>query len=284
MPTALPIIDAWMQHPTPRFIEQPMFESLRRWTGGETIREIPVDFTVAAMDAAGVRAGMLAAWCGPQGWLISHDEVAALTLSHPDRFFGVASANLYNPLEAVRELRRCVKELGFKALRIVPWLWNLPPNDRRYYPLYAECCELGVPFCTQVGHTGPLCPSEPGRPIPYLDEVLLDFPELVVVGGHVGFPWLNEVISLARKYPNFYIDCSAYTAKRYPPEIVEYMRGKGRTKVLFGTNFPMITPQQCLADIDALGLDNEAENLFLFGNAEAVFSLEPTEHLEGESE
>lgn len=284
MPSPLSIIDAWMQHPTPRFIEQPMFESLRRWTGGETIREIPVDFTLAAMDAAGVRAGMLAAWCGPQGWLISHDDVAALTQNHPDRFFGVASANLYKPLEAVRELRRCVKELGFKALRIVPWLWNLPPNDRRYYPLYAECCELGIPFCTQVGHTGPLCPSEPGRPIPYLDEVLLDFPELVVVGGHVGFPWLNEVISLARKYPNFYIDCSAYTAKRYPPEIVDYMRGKGRTKVLFGTNFPMITPQQCLAGLNTLGLDEEAKNLFLFGNAEAVFSLEPSEHLEGESE
>ena len=78
MSAPLSIIDAWMQHPTPRFIEQPMFESLRRWTGGETIREIPIEFTLGAMDAAGVRLGMLAAWCGPQGWLISHDEVAAL--------------------------------------------------------------------------------------------------------------------------------------------------------------------------------------------------------------
>ncbi len=267
------IVDAWMQHPTPRFIEQPMFESLRRWTGGETIREIPIEFTLAAMDAAGVRTGMLAAWCGPQGWLISHDEVAALVQKHPGRFCGVASANLYRPMEAVRELRRCVKQLGFKALRIVPWLWNLPPNDRRYYPLYAECCELRIPFCTQVGHTGPLCPSEPGRPIPYLDEVLLEFPELTVVGGHVGFPWLNEVISLARKYPNLYIDCSAYTAKRYPPEIVEYMRGKGRTKVLFGTNFPMVTPAQCLTDLDALNLDEETKRLFLYENAERVFAL-----------
>jgi predicted TIM-barrel fold metal-dependent hydrolase len=70
----------------------------------------------------------------------------------------------------------------------VPWLWNLPPNDRRYYPLYAECCELDIPFCTQVGHTGPLQPSEPGRPIPYLEEVALDFPDLKIVCGHIGFP------------------------------------------------------------------------------------------------
>jgi hypothetical protein len=277
------IIDAWMQHPTLRFIEQPMFESLRRWTGGGTMQDIPPEFTLAAMDEAGVRMGMLAAWCGPQGWLISHDEVAALAHKNPGRFAGVASANLYRPMEAVRELRRCVKQLGFKALRVVPWLWNLPPNDRRYYPLYSECCELGVPFCTQVGHTGPLCPSEPGRPIPYLDEVLLDFPELVVVGGHVGFPWLNEIISLARKYTNFYIDTSAYSSKRYPPEIVEYLRGKGRTKVLFGTNYPMITPAQCLNELDALGLEDEAKRLFLFENAEAVFKIEPSEHEEGET-
>ena len=120
-------------------------------------------------------------------------------------------------MDAVRELRRCVRELGLRALRVVPWLWNLPPNDRRYYPLYAECIELGIPFCLQVGHTGPLCPSEPGRPIPYLDEVALEFPELVIVGGHIGYPWTDEMISLATKYPNVYIDTSAYKASRYPP-------------------------------------------------------------------
>jgi len=273
MTTPVAIIDAWMQHPTKRFIEQPMFDSLKRWTGGDEFADIPVDFTIAAMDAADVSRGMLAAWCGPQGWLIEHDEIATIIRDHPNRFVGVASDNLYRPMEAVRELRRCVKELGFKALRIVPWLWNLPPNDRRYYPLYAECCELGVPFCTQVGHTGPLCPSEPGRPIPYLDEVLLDFPELIVVGGHIGFPWLNEVVSLARKYTNFYIDTSAYTARRYPPELVDYMRGRGRSKVLFGTNFPMIAPDRCLEEFDALHLDDETARMFLGENAHRIFQL-----------
>ena len=92
-----------------------------------------------------------------------------------------------------------MRDLGFRALRVVPWLWNLPPSDRRYYPLYAECVQLGIPFCLQVGHTGPLCPSEPGLPIPYLDTVALEFPELVIVGGHIGYPWTAEMISLATR-------------------------------------------------------------------------------------
>lgn len=265
------IIDVWMQHPTKRFMEQPFLETLRRWTGGLAAAEIPLEFTVAAMDAGQVRRGLIAAWCGPRGWLISNDEAAACIARYPDRFWGLASVDLYRPMEAVHELRRCVRERGFKGLRIVPWLWDLPPDDRRYYPLYAECCELGVPFCTQVGHTGPLCPSEPGRPIPYLDRVALEFPELTIIAGHIGYPWVDEMISLATKYPNVYIDTSAYKAKRYPRELVEYMRGRGRKKVLFGTNYPMVTPSDALEGLEALGLDEEARGLFLHGNAERIF-------------
>lgn len=268
------VIDVWMQHPTLRFVQHPMFDSLRRWTGGEAMsQEIPLEFTVAAMDAGGVEKGFIAAWCGPQGFLISHDEVAKAIDAYPDRFYGLASADLHRPMDAVRELRRCVKELGFKGLRIVPWLWNLPPDDRRYYPLYAECCELGIPFCTQVGHTGPLCPSEPGRPIPYLDHVALEFPELTIIAGHIGVPWLEEMISLTTKYPNVYIDTSAYKASRYPQRLVEYMAGRGRKKVLFGTNFPMITPADALEALDSLELDAEAKNLFLQDNARRLFKL-----------
>jgi len=272
---ATPAIDVWMQHPTDRFASHEMFDSLRRWTGEDGFQSIPSEMTVAAMDAANVRLGLLAAWCGPAGWLIDHDDVQANIKAHPGRFAGLASANLFKPLDAVRELRRCVKDLHFRGLRIVPWLWNLPPNDRRYYPLYTECCELDVPFCTQVGHTGPLQPSEPGRPIPYLEEVALDFPELKIVCGHIGFPWMNEMLSLLRKFPNVYVDTSAYSAKRYPPELVEYLRGKGRTRTMFGTNYPMITPQQCLDQLDALDLDEETTRLFLHENAERVFKIDP---------
>ncbi|PRX47179.1 hypothetical protein B0I33_106280 [Prauserella shujinwangii] len=266
------IVDAWMQQPTARFMDQPWLETLLRWTGLER-RVPPVAATVAAMDEAGVSRGLLSAWHGPTGSLISNDEVAEVVRAHPGRFAGVATVDLTDPMGAVREIRRCVRELGFVAVRVVPWLWNLPPNDRRYYPVYVACVELGVPFCTQVGHTGPLCPSEPGRPIPYLDEVLLDFPELVVVGGHVGYPWIHEVLSLATKYPNFHVDTSAYVVRRLPPELVEFLRGRGRDRVLFGSNYPMLTPGRCLDGLGELGLDDEARALFLGGNARRVFRL-----------
>lgn len=270
------IVDAWMQHPTARFSAHPMFESLRRWSHGALgADEMPLAATIAAMDAGGVRVGMTAAWWGPEGPLIGNDEVAGFVRQHPDRLIGVAAVDLHRPMAAVRELRRCVRELGFRALRIVPWLWDLPPDDRRYYPLYAECIELGVPFCLQVGHTGPLHSSEPGRPIPYLDRVALDFPDLVIVAGHIGWPWTDEMIALATKYPNVYIDTSAYVVRRYPAELVAYMRGHGRRKVLFGSNHPAWPAQHCLADFDRLDLDAETAELFLFRNAERVFALAP---------
>lgn len=270
------IIDAWIQHPTGPFLRDPLFASLLRWTGVDPAmlpEEIPAAMTMGALDAAGVERALVSAWWGPRGPMLHNDDVAALVRAHPERLVGVASVDLLRPMEAIRELRRCVRELGMKGLRLLPWLWNLPPNDRRYYPLYAECVELGIPFCLQVGHTGPMCPSEPGRPIPYLDEVALDFPELTIVGGHIGYPWTVEMIALATKYPNVYIDTSAYKASRYPRELVEYMRGHGRQKVLFGSNYPMIGPKQCLAALDELELDDEARGLFLGGNAQRVFGL-----------
>jgi uncharacterized protein len=156
--------------------------------------------------------------------MISNDEIAQYCRAYPDRFVGIASVDLFRPMEAVRELRLRVKRDGFKGLRVLPWLWGLPPDDRRYYPLFAECCELDVPFCTQVGHAGPLRESEPGRPIPYLDRVALEFPELRILGGHIGVPWVNEMFSLVMKYPNVFIDTSAYKVSRYPSELVEYAR------------------------------------------------------------
>jgi predicted TIM-barrel fold metal-dependent hydrolase len=269
------VIDVWMQHPTPRFLRDEMFESLRRWTGQEAPREeVPIDMTIEAMDHAGVTFGLLSAWHSPEGFLISNDEVQSRVTAHPDRFGGLAAVNLTKPMDAVRELRHCVIELGFKGLRVVPWLWDAAPTDRRFYPLYATCVELAVPFFTQVGHTGPLRPSETGRPIPYIDQVALDFPELVIIAGHIGYPWTEEMIAVARKHKNVYIDTSAYTAKRYPPELIRYMQSKGgRRKVLFGTNYPMIFHQQALEDLDTLGLDDETRELFLQGNAQRLLKL-----------
>ena len=267
-------IDAWMQHPSSQMLRHPMFATLHAWSHGRLPDgELPLDWTVAAMDEAGVNQGLLCAWRGPEGTLIENRDVAAAIERFPERFAGVAAVDLSNPVDAIRELRRCVRDFGFRALRVLPWLWGLPPDDRLYYPLYCECVELSIPFCTQVGHAGPLRASDPGRPIPYLDRVALDFPDLTIVAGHIGYPWTSEMISLATKYENVYIDTSAYKASRYPPDLVEYLRTHGRYKVLFGSNHPAWPATECLRDLGQLNLDAKTTEAFLRGNAKRVFGL-----------
>ncbi len=267
------IIDVWGQHPTLRHIQSPIFDSLRRWTKQEVpSEELPVELTLAMMDAGGVDRMLISAWQAPRLDLISNEEVAQFVAQAPDRLVGVGSVDISRPMQAVAEIRRCVRDYGFKAIRVLPWLCEAPPTDRRFYPVYVACAEEGVPYCTQIGHTGPLMPSEVGRPI-YLDQVALDFPELVIVGGHIGYPWTEEAIAVATKHENVYIDTSAYTAKRYPPELVRFLKSNGAGKVLFGTNYPMIMPEKALADLDQLELTDETRALFLGGNASRVFNI-----------
>jgi len=267
-------IDVWAQMTTERMAAAPWLATLLRWTGQDDKPLVPTpEMTLQAMDEAGVEISLLSAWHGPTGSLISNEEVSAQIDAAPDRFRGLATVDLSDPMRAVRDIREWVDGERFVGVRVVPWLWDLPPNDRRYYPVYAACIDAGVPFCTQIGHTGPLMRSETGRPLPYLEDVLLDFPELVVVGGHVGFPWIDELISLTIKFPNFYVDTSAYAVHRLPRDFIDYMKGIGSSRVMFGTNWPMLSPGRCLKQLQALGLSAEQEQAFLSGNARRVFNL-----------
>lgn len=267
-------IDVWAQITTERMANAPWLETLLRWTDQKDTPLLPtVNSTLEAMDAGGIGIALLSAWYGPQGALITNQEVADSIDQAPERFRGLASADLTRPMEAVRELRDVVDGQRFVGVRMVPWLWDLPPNDRRYYPIYAACVDLGVPFCTQIGHTGPLLRSETGRLIPYLEDVLLDFPELTIVGGHVGFPWIEELISLTIKFPNFYVDTSAYAVRRLPSAFVDYMKTLGQSRVMFGTNWPMLSPENCLRDLSSLGLSSAQQAAFLTENAKRVFRL-----------
>ena len=265
------IVDVWAQHPTPRFLEQPFFDSLRRWTG-DNLREVPLEMTAQLMQSAGVGKTLLSAWHGPGGALIGNEEVLDCVRKHPDLFAGLASVDLSKPIEAIATLREYVTQHGFKGLRIVQWLWELPCTHALYYPLLAACVELDVPVCLQVGLTGPLRSSETGRPL-HIERIALDFPELKIVCGHIGYPWHIEMIAMATKFPNVFIDTSAYKPRRYPAELVAYMKAHGRGKVMFGTNYPMITPGACLEELEILGLDDATREAFLGGNATRVFKL-----------
>ena len=267
------IIDAWGQHPTITHLQDPIFDSLRRWTKSLVLKETPpVSSTISALDQGGVHRMLISAWYAPHKVMISNEQVHDLVSQSNGRLIGIGSVDITRPGEVMREIRRCVEQFGFKGIRVLPWLFQVPPTDRRFYPVYVACSEMNVPFCTQIGHTGPLMPSEVGRPI-YLDQVALDFPDLTIVAGHIGYPWTEEAIAVATKHPNIYIDTSAYTIRRYPATLIEYMRTHGRNKVLFGTNYPMITPAKALEGLDDLGLDPKARALFLSQNTMRVFRL-----------
>ncbi|HEY2894369.1 MAG TPA: amidohydrolase family protein [Pirellulales bacterium] len=270
------IIDAWANPAIKELFQAvPEIARLFRQSGASHILETGVSAAemVDMMDAAGIERVCMTTWARPGNAITSNERIAEFVTAFPDRFVGVASVNLEKPVEAVRELDRAVRELGFKALRVIPWLWNRPPNDKLYYPLYVKCIELDIPFCTQVGHTGPLMPSEPGRPIPYLDEVALTFPELKILGGHIGYPWTDEMIALAWKHEHVYIDTSAYLPKYYPAQLVHFMNTYGSDKVLFGTNFPMLSLEKCAQQARALELKPEAKRKFLRENAVRLYKL-----------
>ena len=269
------IIDAWAQ-PVLKDGFLPEVVRLFQQSGSAHLlgQDLSAEQLVHLMDKAGVDRVMLCAWHRPGKWVVSNDAIAAFVRQFPERFVGVAAVNLEKPVEAVHELERAVKELGFKALRVVPWLWNRPPNDKFYFPLYVKCIELNIPFCTQVGHTGPLMPSEMGRPVPYLDEVALTFPELRIVAGHIGHPWTDEMIGVAWKHENVYIDTSAYAPRYYPSQLVHYVKTYGQDKVLFGTNFPQLSWEKCVQQVQEMDLPKEIQTKFLGSNARRVFQLD----------
>lgn len=231
------------------------------------------------MDEAGISHLCLSAWTRPGQVIFSNEEVATFTRVFPDRIFGVAAVDLHKPVAAVKELDHYVKKEGFIGLRVVPWLWNLPPNDAHYWPLYVKCIELDVPFFTQVGHTGPLCPSEVGRPIPYIDEIALKFPDLKIIMGHLGYPWAEETCAIAWKHKNCYIDTSAHSPKYYDSAFIKFANGTGKSKVMFGTNFPQLSLKACVCDAHEHligkkgGLKDSVVKPFLGGNAIRVLKL-----------
>ena len=238
-----------------------------------------VEQMLAEMDAAGVDRCVLSAFYHQDLAVVSNEAVAEVVRRHPDRFVGSGTVNpLGKPGAVARAVRRLVRELGMKVIRLEPYMYGdgvtgLAPNDKHYWPVYLEAQELGVAVAIQVGHTGPLLPSECGRPI-YLDEVALAFPELTIVGCHLGQPWHEEMMTLAWKHPNVYVETSARTPKHWPASFVEFARGWGQDKVLWATDYPLLSFERTLGELEALGLGAEVVRKVVRDNALRAFKLE----------
>lgn len=236
---------------------------------------------IGRMDEAGIeQAFLIAAKAGRVGlpgcYHVPYEMVARAVEKYPKRFRALAGISPYDGMKGVRELQHAVTELGFIGAHCYPHWFELAPDHAKYYPFYAKCCELGIPFLTQVGQSMVYEPENPcrsvGRPLT-LDAVACDFPELKLVGIHIGIPWADEMIAMAWKHQNVFIMADAHSPKYWPKSFVHYLNTFGREKVMFGTDFPVLDFKTTLNDIRALGLREEAYRGLVRDNARRIFNL-----------
>jgi uncharacterized protein len=246
------------------------------WRGGFSDEQ-----QLAKLDRAGVaHAFLIAAKAGSKRdaiqYQIPYDMVAQACADNPSKYSGLAGIDPFDGMTGVRELERAIVDLGFVGAHLYPHWFGLAPDHAKYYPFYAKCAELDVPVQIQVGHCLRYSDERPlvsvGRPS-CLDVIACDFPELKIVGIHIGWPWTEEMISVAYKHPNVYIGSDAYAPKHWPAEFVKYIDSWGQDKVLFGTDFPVIDPERAMAEIDDLGLRPVSKQKLLRDNALSLYRL-----------
>jgi predicted TIM-barrel fold metal-dependent hydrolase len=211
----------------------------------------------------------------------TNDEVADLLREYPDRFIGLARISGLSPMPGVRELERRVREQGFHALGVSALVDGIPASDRRYYPLYAKAVELGVPvrIYSSMNYATDR-PYDLGHPR-HLDQVAIDFPELTIIGGLGGWPWVNEMVALVRRHPKLHLDTSAHRARYLgqPGSGWEMLLQFGNTliqdKVLVGLSAGLVgQPHETLIqEYLALPLKDTVKEKWLYGNAARVFGL-----------
>ena len=234
------------------------------------------------MAEAGIERGFLvAARTGrlglPGSYHMPYEVVARACEKFPGRFYGLAGVDPTQGMGGLHAFEDAVKNMGFIGAHVYPHWYDLPPDHAKYYPFYTKCCELGVPIQMQVGQSMVYSKEAPmrsvGRPIT-LDAVACDFPELKLLGIHVGIPWHDEMIAMAWKHENVFIVADAHSPKYWPESFVKYINSYGRTKVLFGTDFPVLDFKRTVDEIAALNLKPEVRRLLLRDNAMRVFGLQ----------
>ncbi|MBI2849075.1 MAG: amidohydrolase [Chloroflexi bacterium] len=228
------------------------------------------------MDENGIEKVFFTAWKMFSYWnkrmLVdtSIDEIYKVVKVNPDRILGLAGYNPFRIKQSLLELERAVKDYNFKGVYVHIYGFDIPLDDRKMYPLYAKCQELGTPVSMQVGYVLEAMPSEWGRPI-FLDRIALDFPELKIIGSHTGYPWCEELISICVKYDNVYFGVDAHMPKYLEPTVVRYINTRGKDKVIWGSNG--LQWNKMLPQINDLGLREDAKRKLMRENAIRVFKL-----------
>ncbi|MEV1121216.1 amidohydrolase family protein [Actinosynnema sp. NPDC049800] len=215
---------------------------------------------------------------------ISNEEVAENCAEHSDVLIPFGSVDPWKGRAGAREVRALVERHGVRGFKFHPSLQGFAPNDPMAYPLYEVMEELGVPALFHTGQTG-IGAGLPGgggirlkhsNPV-LVDDVAVDFPELRIILAHPSFPWQDEALAVATHKPHVHIDLSGWSPKYFPPQLVRYANSLLQDKVLFGSDYPVITPDRWLADLEALDLKPAVRPKILKHNAARLLGLDTTD-------
>jgi uncharacterized protein len=246
---------------------------------------VSIEDYLLKMDDAGIERSLLIGVRGGDlnirgSFEVPYDYVQAVCEAHPNRFSGLAGVDPTRGMQGLKELEVAVKEHGFVGAHWYPHWFSMPPDAAQIYPYYAKCCELDIPIMMQVGQNlvynrERRLPSV-ARPI-LLDQVAIDFPDLRIIGIHIGIPWTDEMIAMCWKHENVFTAGDAYAPRYWPEQYVHYANTIGRHKVMFGTDWPVISPERAVQEVNNLGLKPESHALLMRENALRVFNLPDSE-------
>ncbi|MBO0938256.1 amidohydrolase [Fibrella sp. HMF5335] len=213
---------------------------------------------------------------------IPNEEVAEGAANNPDVMIAFASIDPHKGRMGAREARRLIEAFGVKGFKFHPTVQGFYPNDRIAYHLYEEIAGHNLPMLFHSGHSGFGAGVRGGgglrlaysNPI-HLDDVAIDFPDAPIIIAHPSWPWQDEALSVAMHKPNVYIDLSGWSPKYFPPQLVQYANTQLKNRVLFGTDFPLITPDRWLRDFENAGFKDDVKPLILKENAIRMLTLAP---------
>lgn len=212
---------------------------------------------------------------------IPNEEVAEAAQKNSDMMIAFGSVDPHKGRMGAREARRLIEEYGVKGFKFHPTVQGFLPNDRMAYKLYEVIAEYKLPMLFHSGHSGIGTGMRGGgglrlaysNPI-HLDDVAIDFPDCPIIIAHPSWPWQDEALSVCLHKPNVYIDLSGWSPKYFPPQLVQYANTMLKHKMLFGTDFPLITPDRWIKDFEAAGFRDKVKPLIMKENAVRLLGLQ----------
>ena len=233
---------------------------------------VPLPQFIAQLDEAGIEWGVINGG--------SHEKTAELVTKYPERFIGCAYVDPHEGMKGVRELERAVRELGMKCFYASPYRYGVRANDKKFYPLYAKAVELGIPvfvYTTMTYRTD--FPMDIGHPL-HLDEVAMDFPEMKIIAGLGGWPWVPDMVGVARRHQNVYISTAGHRPKHLttPGSGWEMLMQFGNTllqdRIVFASSWATyaMPVNEVVREMSALPLKDEVKEKWLYKNAARLFN------------